>query len=188
MQTLPVTVVDGKESESLRYIPNRAVNQGKEKLPYKAYLYAPRLPSHSKTLTNHQEDNMSGETAPPTIQSHPAFDISEILVAILLNVDMRTLLVSAQRTCKYWYMLIFRSIRLQQHLFFDPDLSARRELNPLLQETFPFCFRKHEATNDVYQQHMRTVFLHIQNKSIAFNRPQASVRNQLLSMSPLVLF
>ncbi|KAK8114680.1 hypothetical protein PG999_006749 [Apiospora kogelbergensis] len=44
----------------------------------------------------------------------------ELLEAILLGVDMRTVLISAQRVCRYWRELISQSGPLQEHLYFKP--------------------------------------------------------------------
>ncbi|KAK6068895.1 F-box domain-containing protein [Seiridium cupressi] len=45
----------------------------------------------------------------------------ELLECILVNLDMRTLLVSAQRVCRTWHSLINTSPALQVALFFKPD-------------------------------------------------------------------
>ncbi|KAK7920894.1 hypothetical protein PG985_008916 [Apiospora marii] len=70
--------------------------------------------------------------------------VSELLESILLHVDERTLLVSAQRVNKRWRDIITNSSCLQKKLFLMPDDSdaAARDPqhNPLLAETFPFCF------------------------------------------------
>ena len=83
--------------------------------------------------------------------------ITEILEAILLRFDMKTLLVSATRVNKTWNQLINTSPQLQQYLFFRPmtqgvasklpivpphlDLGPDDpRLNPLLVEKFSPCF------------------------------------------------
>lgn len=45
----------------------------------------------------------------------------ELLECVLLHLDMRTLLVSAQRACRVWHELIATSPALQEALFFKPD-------------------------------------------------------------------
>ncbi|KAL2127039.1 hypothetical protein VTI74DRAFT_11436 [Chaetomium olivicolor] len=45
----------------------------------------------------------------------------ELLEAILLHVDMRTLLTSAQRVSTFGHNLITSSLPLQRHLFFTPN-------------------------------------------------------------------
>jgi hypothetical protein len=63
----------------------------------------------------------------------------ELLEQTLLQLDMRTLLVSAQIVCTAWHGLILVSPSLQRHLFLkaDPDLPHNgRQANPLLKELF----------------------------------------------------
>ncbi|KAH6657629.1 hypothetical protein BKA67DRAFT_655881 [Truncatella angustata] len=78
------------------------------------------------------------------ISTEPAgnrvFGITELLEAILIEVDMRTLLVSAQQVTKWWRCVILQSNRLQKKLFFSGDNSSRNKLNPLLKGAFDFCF------------------------------------------------
>ena len=93
---------------------------------------------------------------PNTIQAahDTVFAICELLEAILLDVDMRTLLVSVQRVCKRWNAVIASSPPLQRRLFFLPSFPRSSceasstayasvqdcfEQNPLLQWAFP-CF------------------------------------------------
>lgn len=45
----------------------------------------------------------------------------ELLECVLLHLDMRTLLVSAQRACRTWRELITTSPALQEALFFKPE-------------------------------------------------------------------
>ncbi|KAK4540515.1 hypothetical protein LTR36_009153 [Oleoguttula mirabilis] len=58
---------------------------------------------------------------------------AELLEAILLNLDTKTLLLS-QRTCRAFRDTIAGSTQLQRALFFQqsPDADARRVVNPLL--------------------------------------------------------
>ena len=114
------------------------------------------------------------------------FLIPEILETILLSADMRTLLIS-QRVSSYWYNLIAESPRLQRALFFEPDPNATLQLNPLLRETFPFCFPQYEGDFRVYAKskdtgresefrdhgefNVRGIF----RKAAAFQRADASV-------------
>lgn len=53
-----------------------------------------------------------------------AFATPELLEAILLRVDMRTVLVSAQRVCQYWRELISQSSQLREHLYLKPRQTA----------------------------------------------------------------
>lgn len=70
-------------------------------------------------------------------QNQAALFIWELLEHMLLNLDMRTLLVS-QRVFRLWYTVINRSKRLQQKLFLQPiDPSNKsRVRNLLLEEVF----------------------------------------------------
>ncbi|KAJ5425299.1 hypothetical protein N7465_000369 [Penicillium sp. CMV-2018d] len=69
----------------------------------------------------------------------------EILVMILAEVDMRALLISAQRVCRTWLNLIRKSPSIQKALFFTPIKESEwgmeeKTPNPLLAETFPSFF------------------------------------------------
>ena len=89
---------------------------------------------------------------PDDISSHrKVLETYELLESILLHVDIRTLLVSAQRVCTTWHSVITSSTPLQRHLFFlpvgdtpslsDPDpVRPDYVLNPLLADTFPSFF------------------------------------------------
>lgn len=124
-----------------------------------------------------------------TNQHHEIFGIPEILEAILLNIDIRDLLVSAQRICKHWRELVATSPRLQQRLFIAPDFTGPRKINPLLQEAFPFCFpdpenergsrvyakSEHCDLDGMFREHRHIRAAHIFQRSLAFGRPQASV-------------
>lgn len=77
-------------------------------------------------------------------QRSSPLEISELLESILLHIDEKTLLVSAQRVNKRWRDTVTSSPRLQKKLFLQPDESdatARDPRhNPLLAAAFPFCF------------------------------------------------
>ncbi|RYO93275.1 hypothetical protein DL762_001224 [Monosporascus cannonballus] len=147
---------------------------------------------------------MSAITRPPTSQNIRVLDIPEILEAILLHVDMRTLLVSALRVSRFWYFLVARSPQLQRHLFFREDFSAGPadpKMNPLLRETFPFCFPRDDddgrarvyaksercATQGEGEYHnfARRTAAHVLHNPVAFNRLQASWRRMLVQQPPL---
>ncbi|UNI23601.1 hypothetical protein JDV02_009411 [Purpureocillium takamizusanense] len=74
----------------------------------------------------------------------------ELLEAILVGVDMHTLLVSATRVCRLWHVVAASSLALQRSLFFHPEneddssgdrdrIPAKRQ-NPLLRLLFPAWF------------------------------------------------
>ena len=68
--------------------------------------------------------------------------IPELFEQVLLQLDMRTLLTSAQRVCRHWHETISLSPLLQEKLFFRPaaDTAGPRVRNPLLCELFPHFF------------------------------------------------
>ncbi|KAL2012437.1 hypothetical protein VTN00DRAFT_5155 [Thermoascus crustaceus] len=77
----------------------------------------------------------------------------ELLELILLHLDMRTLLTSAQLVCHAWTDLITSSPSIQQALFFrcvPVDSSSRTSIkkvyNPLLAELFPPFFPQDPTT------------------------------------------
>lgn len=102
---------------------------------------------------------------------------AELLECILLQLDMQTLLVSAQRTCQAWRQLISTSPALQEVLFFKPkgedskdgyqdaDKNGARNAcdstsnqcvrkNPLLASVFPAWFEDYEYTEPTNRQRM----------------------------------
>lgn len=67
----------------------------------------------------------------------------ELLEAILLHLDMRSLLTSALGVCRQWRDLIRTSVSLRRALFFEIDTTATNQkpvFNPLLVELFPPLF------------------------------------------------
>ncbi|KAH7040817.1 uncharacterized protein B0I36DRAFT_379707 [Microdochium trichocladiopsis] len=140
-----------------------------------------------------------------------ALAIPELLEAILLHLDTRTLLVAAQRTSTTWHSLIKTSPGLQKALFLQPDASIPPSaplFNQLLVDTFPFCFQqlhnqhkhqhKHQQPDLPLQQPISrskdasalnaTPFPaspHITSRKHAFARPEASWRRMLIQQPPL---
>ncbi|GAT30251.1 hypothetical protein RIB2604_03302280 [Aspergillus luchuensis] len=114
--------------------------------------------------------------------------IPELLEMILLQLDMRTLLVSAQRVCRAWHTLIKDSSSLQTLLFFKPATNAfpteprARDMvedNPLLSYIWHEFWRK-KVSNLYFPQldpHREKVFL----------REEASWRQMLLRQPPVSL-
>lgn len=83
----------------------------------------------------------------PAVES--VFATEELLEAILVEVDMRTLLLSAQRVSRHWQSAINASLPLQRALFFqaerateavEPGFTPRKTQNPLLKDIFPAWF------------------------------------------------
>ncbi|OAQ66782.1 hypothetical protein VFPPC_14379 [Pochonia chlamydosporia 170] len=83
----------------------------------------------------------------------------ELLEAILLDLDIHTLLVSAPRVCQRWNFVIKESLSLQQALFFQPnDVPLGNEKdhgqiqpkmqNPFLKDVFPAWFQHTNAFNE----------------------------------------
>jgi hypothetical protein len=75
----------------------------------------------------------------PSQQPHNIFLINELLENILLHMDTRTLLTSAQRVSHTWNTMIKTSTRLQETLFFKPSkpsisTPSQRHRNPLLED------------------------------------------------------
>ncbi|KAH8161535.1 hypothetical protein CIB48_g6698 [Xylaria polymorpha] len=69
---------------------------------------------------------------------------AELLEGVLLQLDMRTLLTTAQLVSRQWHELITTSPALKQALYFEPiaRLSGPATQNPLLAEVFPPWFPK----------------------------------------------
>ncbi|RAK85101.1 hypothetical protein BO79DRAFT_132422, partial [Aspergillus costaricaensis CBS 115574] len=116
----------------------------------------------------------------------------ELLEMILLQLDMRTLLVSAQRVCRAWNTLIKDSSSLQTLLFFKPaaepfptELSAREmvEDNPLLSYIWHEFWRKRVSTSSV---NFNLPPLDPQRENV-FLRAEASWRQMLLRQPPVSL-
>jgi hypothetical protein len=77
-------------------------------------------------------------------------ETGELLEAVLLQLDLYTLLLSATRVSRYWHDLITRSPSLQRALFFLPDQqdashAHRRTQNPFLKKVFPAWFENTRA-------------------------------------------
>lgn len=97
-----------------------------------------------------------------------------LLELILLELDQKTILISAQRACRSWRELINESCQLQQHLFLRPaPKTSPFILNPLLAEKFPHwfpaktttgetsvrVFKKEDLiTNELSHEHWSTIF------------------------------
>lgn len=118
--------------------------------------------------------------------------IPELLEMILLQLDMRTLLVSAQRVCRAWHTLIKDSSSLQTLLFFKPaaepfptELRARSIVknNPLLSYIWHKFWRKRVSTSSV---NLNLPQLDPQRENV-FLREEASWRQMLLRQPPVSL-
>ncbi|PYH71273.1 F-box protein [Aspergillus vadensis CBS 113365] len=138
------------------------------------------------------------ESTPVTPQSESAsmaaqkICIPELLEMILLQLDMRTLLISAQRVCRAWHTLIKDSSSLQTLLFFKPatepftaELRARAitEDNPLLSYLWHEFWQKRVSTSSVS---LELPQLDPQREKV-FLREEASWRQMLLRQPPVSL-
>ncbi|KAI1323467.1 hypothetical protein F5Y16DRAFT_403376 [Xylariaceae sp. FL0255] len=130
-----------------------------------------------------------------------ALQVTELLENILNHVDMKTLLVSAQRVSRFWCHVIRQSPRLQQALFLKPEPILHRTFNPLLVDVFPFCYPLmhggcilpiafNVADPDYeYPYCFQLPGLHLtREKMQAFSRPEASWRQMLLQQPPIEEF
>ncbi|KAJ5104546.1 hypothetical protein NUU61_001893 [Penicillium alfredii] len=118
-----------------------------------------------------------------TLESFPP----ELLEAILLQVDLQTLLL-AQRTSRYWARCIRESSALQQALFFHPvtpQPPSEPQLNPLLADRFPWWFpRKGQASSQAFGPSAVHGFL-VGYKKDAYFRCNSSWRRMLVQQPPV---
>ncbi|CAG7920379.1 unnamed protein product [Penicillium olsonii] len=116
------------------------------------------------------------------------FSIPELLELILLQLDTRTLLTTAQLICHTWTTFIQESPTIQWALFFKPEpkLGSRRWQNPLLATAFPSIFSSSEPEIKSNVNLTFTNFDMIRNpqKLDAYMRPEASWRRMLVQQPP----
>lgn len=127
------------------------------------------------------------------IPPHHALFTYDILELIFARLDLRTLLTSAQRTCRVWSDLIQSSPAIQKVLFFKPvptHPSREKILNPLLAEVFPSIFQQHEAIrqhpDQPFTKFTFTSFDMVKRhrKWRLYLRPEASWRRMLVQQPP----
>ncbi|RDW63038.1 uncharacterized protein DSM5745_10149 [Aspergillus mulundensis] len=128
---------------------------------------------------------------------HSALDTPEILEMVLAQLDMRTLLTSAQRVCHSWASLAAQSPVLQRALFFTPIKDANewgmneKMLNPLLTEAFPSIFPDPPKDEDDKEKRFNFRFSDLPIATLEgeararFIRPDASWRRMLVSQPPM---
>lgn len=138
---------------------------------------------------------------------------TELFEAILVEVDLRTLLTSASRVSRHWHSVISASVRLQRILYLLPEnetrsarLDAGREKvqNPLLKDIFPAWFenissftpRPRPGVNPMHQfpatammgykrfQELPLYAESLESDDNPFLRPEASWRRMLTSQPP----
>ncbi|PLB49031.1 hypothetical protein P170DRAFT_509682 [Aspergillus steynii IBT 23096] len=117
--------------------------------------------------------------------THPLF-LVELLEMILLETDIRTLLGSASRVCRFWNKLINTSSYLQTVLFIRPSVkpllpNQPREVNPLLPLIWHRILRRNNSTPSELL-HIRPLEPWIQ--SIYLLRQEASWRRMLIQQPP----
>lgn len=121
--------------------------------------------------------------------------VPELLEAILLELDLRTLLSSAQRVSRQWHTLIKESPALQEALFFKPMKNTdnvKRSVSPLLAEIFPAFLPSQTSDGDWEDQKEghggdvfdNLVFAQDDEKRSAFLRKGASWRRMLVLQPP----
>lgn len=127
-----------------------------------------------------------------------ALSTPEILELILLQLDMRTLLTSAQRVCRLWADLTKKSPYIQEALFLTPvrdnntnTVAVNKVRNPLLAEAFPSIFQNtntisayEEEEHDVFTLTSFDLILNPEKKE-AYLRPGASWRRMLVQQPPI---
>ena len=118
-------------------------------------------------------------------QVQAALGISEILILILIQLDVRTLLLS-QRVCRQWAEIIRSTAALQRALFFRPkDKDTRLGFyNPLLKSSFSTFFSL------IWDNSIQVIDLadlaleHPENRD-RYLRPEASWRQMLTQQPPI---
>ncbi|KAJ5097475.1 hypothetical protein N7456_008196 [Penicillium angulare] len=130
-----------------------------------------------------------------------AIQIPEILENILLHLDEKSLLTSAQRVSRFWHDLVSQP-PLQKHLFFQPDWDQKEKVtSELLVENFPLWFPNNagqpaQSTENMQnigivdlRDHRRNAFktLPIASplKNEAFMYKDASWRRMLVQQPPI---
>lgn len=128
---------------------------------------------------------------------------TELLERVLLQTDMRTLLVSVQRVCRRWNELITTSPSLQKHLFLQPDHRLLRQgevriKNPLLAkyftDWFPNCWGAHRGgrglSNVGFGSHHVQSYPFAKDDALnaAMRHPKATWRQMLPCQPPLQKF
>ncbi|KAK7991768.1 hypothetical protein PG996_013219 [Apiospora saccharicola] len=119
---------------------------------------------------------------------------TELLEAVLLGMDMRTLLTVAQRVCRRWHHLICTSPSLQKALFFEPEnavLSTNPLRNPLLAEIFTVWFDYDASTERGFGRRGEHYFKDFRASPFAKNldvvlHKNATWRQMLVQQPPLV--
>lgn len=120
-----------------------------------------------------------------------ALAVPEILTLVLQELDMYTLLISAQRVCHLWGSLIRETPSLQQNLFLEPtgekDNKLQRMFNPLLSMKFPTFLPKNDRPTNQLRECVDLTIIELitcPEKRPAYLRPEASWRRMLTQQPP----
>lgn len=113
----------------------------------------------------------------------------ELHELILLRLDLRTLLTSAQQVNHVWAALIKESTALQRQLFFAPDVRITSQgitHSALLLDAFPSLFFKLEPDKDDHKFTFQSWdMIKHPEKQPSYLRPDASWRRMLVQQPPI---
>ncbi|RAH84600.1 hypothetical protein BO86DRAFT_396853 [Aspergillus japonicus CBS 114.51] len=143
------------------------------------------MPTQRRSKRFHNSEN----EMPRPIRMPDVFLVPEILEAILLGLDMHTLLISA-RVCGTWNACIKSSRRIQQALFYVPiDADSTRtrrksRKNPLVVDKIWSEFIYTELNSRVRHGAWFCPHTASDKKERAYLRPEASWRRMLLQQPP----
>lgn len=124
----------------------------------------------------------------------------EVLENMLLRLDLKSILTSAQRVCHSWHDLVSTSPSLQKHLYFQPDWQRRhKNRNPLLAKHFPGWFPSTEPQLERATEHgiiksghlgtesdFENLTLAQPDKNASFMWKNASWRRMLVQQPPIL--
>lgn len=129
-------------------------------------------------------------SAKMTAQSR-ALAVPEVLTLVLHELDMHTLLVSAQRVSRMWRAVIKETPSLQAKLFLTPispkDNNLAPVFNPLLATNFPTLIPKNDRTINQPARFVDLTVLDIalhETIQSRYLRPEASWRHMLTQQPP----
>ncbi|KAI0455926.1 hypothetical protein F5B21DRAFT_470190 [Xylaria acuta] len=122
---------------------------------------------------------------------------AELLQEILLQLDLRTLLTTAQLVSRQWHELITSSPALKQALYFEPIVrpSGPATHNPLLAEVFPPWFPKQTKDEQpdvtkppkmINREDFGSLPMAQASRRHAFMHPDATWRRMLVQQPPVL--
>lgn len=118
------------------------------------------------------------------------FSIPELVESILLHLDMKELLTTAQLVCHIWTNVIKGSSTIQQKLFFLPKYDIKKTVNPILADVFPSFFPTGREKASQLRGLTLSTFGMIKNgnKTEAYAHKRASWRRMLIQQPPITEF